>query len=320
MTSLAEDTCTVKTPKGTAVDSRTRILKTTDGKTMTIIGQNHGDRLDLRSIMDIVNYKSDNNELWLWNLEAVLKANKQAIKDASEEVTYLSELLKNNPEIKHIGFEMAPETVSDHLKYSEKFRDDFLNETIRRKIDNMSSTPYVLGFSGSTVFLKMTEPGLFKKRIFFGVESLEASNLHHEKLLKYDLTLTELKNKIEISTLEGQDFLQKIRETGGELLQIYNVYTPELDEKIMTAALGKSPDKYKKLVSNWISSSLEEMKAMKKRDEKIAESIHSLDGSTVVTLGQAHLESVMSMLVKKCKNESPTKSKSPVEKSKAVTR
>lgn len=199
---------------------------------------------------------------------------------------------------------MEPETVPDHLKYSEKVRDDLLRETSRRKITDMPTKPYVLGFSGSLVYLKMTEPGLLGNKTFFGVESPEESRLHSEKSQKYDVAIAKLKDQIEISSLEGQEFMGKIHETERELVALYPNYTPTMDEKIMAASLGKTPEKYKKAVSRWILSSLEEMKTMKKRDEKIAESIYSKSGSVVVTLGLAHLESVMSVLANKCKKES----------------
>ncbi len=306
ITTLADDTCTIKIPAGTTVESRTRVLKTADGRLITVIGQNHGERLELRRIGGIANFKSDSNDLWRWTLDSILKSNKQAIKDATDEVKYISELLKKNSEIKYVGLEMEQETLPDHIKYSKKVSDDLLSEISRRKITDMATTPYVLGFSGSAVYLRMTEPGLLKNKIFFGVESPEAASLHSEKLQKYDETLSKLKNQIEISTLEGQDFMSKIHETTGELLLLYPAYTSELDEKIMTAALGKTPEKYKKAMSNWISASFEEMKAMKKRDEKIAESIYSRDGSAIVTLGYAHLDSVMSILAKKCEKEAST--------------
>ncbi len=209
---------------------------------------------------------------------------------------------------------MTPETLPDHLKYSEKVRDDLLRETNRRKIKNMPTMPYILGFSGSAVYLKMTEPGLFKRKEFFGIESPDEANYHEEKLKKYDSTLKTLKGEITVTTVEGQNFLQKIDETEVHLLALYSDYTSALDEKIMTAALRETPQKHQKALSSWISASLEEMKAMKKRDQKIAEAIYANDGSTVVTVGHGHLDSVASMLANKCKKDSTVGNSEPAKK------
>lgn len=300
----AENSCEVLTPKGSGVFARTRSITTPDGKFITLIGQNHGDRQELRSIMDTVNYKKDSNDLWQWTLQGVLNSNKKAIEDATAEVVYLRKLLKNHPEIKYIGLETDPLTVSDHLKYSKKVQDDLLSEVNRRKISNMKISPLVLGFSGSAVFLKITEPGLMENKAFIGIESLAASKIHTEKLTQYDAARRKLTSQVPIETLEGQDFLKKIADTENDFLTFYPTYISALDEKILEVAMSKTPDKYKEEVKNWISASLDEMKAMKKRDEKMAENLYSKDGSIVATLGLAHLDSVMNLLKEKCKSVS----------------
>ncbi len=293
--------CEVIRPVDGAISERVRSLKTQDGRVITIIGQNHGDGLKLRSIKDIVNYKNDGNDLWLWTLESVLKSNKKAIQSAKEEVSFLSDFFRKNPDVKYVALEALPATSLDHLKYSEKVRDDLLAESSRRKVSNFLTMPHVLGFAGSAVYLKMTEPGLMKNRVFFGVESEKEVDAHAKLVSRYDDTLSSLKKQVDQPSLEGQDFLQKLDRTEGKLIVLYPTYNSNLDKQILEAALLKTPDKYKKATSDWISASLEEMKGMKKRDDKIAESLLSKDGSTLMTVGHAHLDSVMSILAEKCK-------------------
>lgn len=267
-----------------------------------LIGQNHGDRLELRKLKDVVNNKSDSNDLWLWTMESILKSNSRAIQHASEEVDYIADLLKKDASIKFVGLEMTDETLADHVRYSEKFRDDLNKEISRRKLSRQRK-PFLVGFAGSVPYLKMIKPGLMKGRVLFGMEGQKEADDHRQASAKYDLTLKKLKQQIDWQSIDGQEFAGKVRETEGELLALYPTYSPNLDSMILEAALSKTPERYKKFISNWIAASLEEMKAMKKRDEKIAESLFSKDGSTIGIMGLAHLESVTSKLLDLCKRE-----------------
>ncbi len=299
---LATDTCTATTPSGTGIASRTRIIKISNARKVIIIGQNHGDRLELRKLKDFVNNKSDSNDLWLWSMESILKSNRESIQNASEEVDYISDLLRKDTSVKFVGLEMLGETLPDHIRYSEKFRDDLNTELLRRKISRQKE-PFLVGFAGSVPYLKMIEPDLMQDRTLFGMEGKKENEGHVRALAKYDRTLSDLKQQINWSTKEGQKFSEKVRETEGELLALYSYYSPKLDETILESALRKTPERYKKHVSNWIAASLDEMKAMKKRDKKIAETMFAKDGSVVGTIGLAHLDSVTSSLVDFCKSE-----------------
>ncbi len=299
-TAHAVDACTVTTPTGTGIASRIRIVKISDDRKIIIIGQNHGDRLELRKLKDFVNNKSDSNDLWLWTMESILKSNSKAIQNASEEVVYIADLLRKDASVKFVGLEMVDGTLPDHIRYSEKFRDDLNNELSRRKISRQRES-FLVGFAGSVSYLKMIEPGLMKGRTLFGMEEKKEDEAHEKALAKYDLTLRDLKQEINWSSKEGQGFAEKVNETEGELLALYPSYTPNLDEKILQSALRKTPERYKKHVLNWITASLDEMKAMKKRDEKIAEAMFAKDGSVIGTMGLAHLEFVTSRLLDLCK-------------------
>lgn len=315
----SDKTCAVITPKGSGISERTRSITMPDGKTITIVGQNHGDRLDLRSIMDQISMKSETNSNWQWFLQSKLDNNKRAIQDASEEVPYLTEMLSKNPDIKYIGIEADPSTAPDHIKYSKKVQDDLLSEVSRRKITDMKTNPLVLGFAGSAVYLKMTNPGLTKNKTYVGLESQEASKLHGEALDKYNAALDKLKAQIDYGSLEGQALGEKIDQTPGQFFSIYPNYNANMDDKIMASALKNTPEKYKQSMKTWISSSLDEMKAMRKRDEAIAKNLNSLDASVVSTIGLAHLDSVMSYLSDTCKKSSGAiKLSSPSSSKKAI--
>ncbi len=102
------------------------------------------------------------------------------------------------------------------------------------------------------------------------------------------------------------------------IIRVYPNYDTGLDEQIRAKILAKTPEKYKAGIINLLSVSLKEMKSMKKRDEKIVEALLSKDGSTVMTIGHVHLDSVASILSEKCKLGSEERKQDNPKTTKAV--
>ena len=298
--------CVISSPTEKTLGPRLKMLLMPSGQTLILIGQNHGDRLGIRKLLSYANYKDDSDDLWLWTLDSVKRTNKKAFSEAAEETDFLKDFLQKNSDIKNIGLEMTPETITDHMRYSRTLQSDLLNESSRRKLKAFSSSDYVLGFSGSLTYLFLTSPGLFKNRNFFGFEDSKESEAHALSVEKVDSAMERLSTKIDASTLEGQSALQILYETNKDFLKLYPQYNSDKDPKILATVLSKFPDAYKNQVSEYISASLGEMKKMKQRDQKIAEALLGQKGSVIATIGSAHLENVMLLVQSKCQSDLKT--------------
>ncbi len=120
---------------------------------------------------------------------------------------------------------------------------------------------------------------------------------HGKQRENYDKALAAVK----LAASGDTAFLKLIRETDHEFLMLAEVYTPELDAKLIEYFKTKVPQKYLAVTINWAQVALAEIKAMYLRDKKSVENVISKQSSAVITVGRAHAGHMASEFVEKCK-------------------
>lgn len=297
---FAAELCEIKQVESKSLSHRSRVLKFPDGRTITVIGHNHGDReypLELSKLT-----RSDSaevsNEQFEERVKKLVTSNRVAVQNANEDLEYLRSVLVKNQEIKFVGYEGTQESADENLKWMDALHKRYYSQVWKRSLD---STFYnrnaILLATGATTYLKLTEPGLFRNRKIVGLESDQASSIYDIALDEFEVAGDELKKLAQGDSA----FLEKISDTYSELFALYSIYEPVKHDQLVIAAAKKNiPDKYLGAGLKWIRAGLKEMAAMKGRDRAIVQNMISSGESGILFIGWWHLDSVANMVRAKC--------------------
>lgn len=271
-----------------------------DGREIILVGHNHGDRDVPLRLSALV--KSDSGKLsnqgFTAEVSAILKDNARALESVQEDVYFLRELLGKNTDIKFVATEATQNVAEKNLEYFKQLRERFSSQLYQRNLPGAGKNhDALLLATGPVNHLKIHEPGLFRGRYLLGVESEPASLKHDEALKNFDAA----RDRLKAQAAGDSEFLQKISETYGELMAIYAIYDPKAHDTLLLDAVRRNtPQKYMPAAEKWMRTALAEMNAMKARDHAMATTMTERNDSGVLFVGLWHLDSLASMVQKRC--------------------
>lgn len=296
----ASEACEITQIESNGLSERSRIVEFPDGHTITIIGHNHGDReYPLKfSALTRASKEEVSSEQFTVRVRELLEDGRKSVKDANEDLGYLRSLLQMNRDIKFIGYEGTQRAADENYEWMVGLQNRYYSQVWGRDLSPSSDHKNaILLAAGAPMYLKMTEPGLYRNRSIVGLESDSAASIYDISLEEFDAARDELK-----ALAKGdKEFLGKISDTYGELMALYSIYEPSKhDELVLVAARKNIPEKYMEAGMKWIRAGLEEMTAMKGRDRAIVDNMISINESGVLFLGLWHLDSIANMVQQKC--------------------
>lgn len=294
---------------GAPLSARSRAILFPDGRELTVVGHNHGTREiangPIESLKRLSLFRGDVSAFRSEVLKT-LADDPTASGDAADDVASLRELLKS-PNLKLVAVEASAETVATNLKSYAQIRRGFLAEISRRRLHDETSNIQAFAF-GADFFLRLSEPALFTRRSFIGVED---ANLGHayESALK---TLSQTSARVARATFDPL-VAPVVNSFLNALPTRYQSYRPEVDDaailkearRLFTASDAAKIDPY-------LRAQLAVMRAMKARDrhdvdqllgellDKRLKPSATTKSSGVMFIGSSHLDSVMSLLRERC--------------------
>lgn len=297
-TSSSQSICNVNAPSS----SRLREVLFPDGRRVTIIGHNHGERNFPTALVELIQNKSRSNEEFNSQLRKLVSevGDGQTRVHASEDVKWLrSKLSDIETSIRFVAVEDSPDQ-SEMANLYGVVRLELERELRRRELmPNAWLQPALTIMSGAAHYLKMTQPGKFRSVELIGAESPEAIAVEKQKYADLDLSLKTLKAEAD------PEYLNRMSQMRLALFQLYPKYEAERhDAEAIGYVRVNAPKKNKESATDWVRSELGLLKATQSRDEHVAETLAARKQTGVYFVGAKHLDSVARILNNKCLAES----------------
>jgi hypothetical protein len=307
---LAAEPCRIQISAAGSVGSRARSLIFPDGRELTIVGHNHGNRDLTGGTADSFRVMVSKGALTAAGLRADIErqmaVDKAAVTDSREGYSYLSTYLESHTSAKFVAVEASQATVDSNSKEYGKIRGLFLQELARLNLKEAGPFAEAQAYSfGSDFYLKLSQPILFKNRRLIGVEDSALGRAYLD-LLPRQARLGR--------SLAGEQFdpdvAVKMNDFVGSMPARYPTYSPETDDaSIIKSARAKfSAGDYAK-IEPYIRLQLAVMRAMKMRDRHDAEILVGQNSSGIMFIGSAHLDSLTELLRGTCEKLIRTPSK-----------
>lgn len=281
-----------------ASSGRVRVISFPDGRTVYIVGHNHGDRDLPFELSRLLAGGPEGAQDFAGRLAELRSSVRQAEEHSDQDLVAFRALLAAHPEIKIVGMEATDEVVRNNLRSYANLYADFMEAAQGRGVA-ADAGPVVRVAVGPISYLQINEPGLFTGREIIGFESEEAIAAADQAEAEAERLYGLLKEQ---AAGDGE-FLGNVAGTDFQLWMAYEKFDPERDSARYLHSIGEAaiPAQYRDLTLQWAAARLNEMAALKRRETAAARLISAAGGSAVIFIGAKHLDGITQEIEKSCR-------------------
>jgi hypothetical protein len=291
--------CSISKGDDPANGYRVRIVKFADGREITIVGHNHGDRDLPFELYDLIKTEKLPNHEFSARLEALAGKVQMASRQAAGDVAYFRDYLARANGKAFVGFESTEQIAHNNFANYALLRDGFNEALAKRALERGPAAASVIQVAlGPAFYLLIEQPELAKNLEIRGFESEEAIRAYDEASAAVEQAMARLK---ELAGLD-QKFMSGISGTDFQLWMLYDAFDPVNDpEKILaTIRLEEIPEAYRQATLEWLRARLNEMSTLKDREAAVADGMIGAGRSGILFMGEKHLEGVAAALAERC--------------------
>jgi hypothetical protein len=278
---------------------RVRIVKFADGREVTIVGHNHGDRELPFQLYDLIKADDLANPEFSARLETLAARVEIASRQAAGDAEYFRDYLSRAKGRPFVGFESTEEIAHGNFENYALLRDGFKKALAKRGLAGGPAADGVIRVSlGPAFYLLLDQPQLAENLEVRGFESKEAIRAYDQASERAERALARLKEL----AFNDQKFLGGISGTDFQLWMLYDAFDPALDPPKILASirLGEIPAAYRAATLDWMRARLDEMSTLKAREAAVADGMIGAGRSGILFMGEKHLEGVAAALARRC--------------------
>lgn len=304
-------TCDIQEETDPRIAGRSESVTLPDGKKITIIGFQHGDRGFWRKVIDLLNQTRLSNSEFTQRLHKLLAdvdsdfgLKDKTIGMAQKNLSYLRDQMKSDSPLGFVADEARMEDSMAFQKLTPQVGSALYEQVWKRNLPpspDYANTLLIVG--GAATYLKMTEPSLFKSTSIVGFETDAAQNNAETTWNQFLATRAQLRE----AAKADPEYVQKMNETLDDIYSLYMTgpYDPAVHDKIIHDELQKKlPKEHFDLAMKTVDALLTTMKATLERDQANARSMIKTHQSGILFIGQLHLKSVARYVKQFCQQSS----------------
>ncbi|NJM10497.1 MAG: hypothetical protein HC883_06540 [Bdellovibrionaceae bacterium] len=299
--SLADATPICEVTASPQNPERLRTMTMPDGRRIFVLGHTHGDREIPFALDRLVNQATSglSNTQFIEKLNALVSSAWAASAQADHDMRLITALLRENPDLSFLGFEATDKVTQNNLGEYALLKASFENTFAQRNLVPSKEQTNLLTVALGPVFsLKFGGAEEVAGLDLVGFESeasTKAADLASEEAetLKATLLLAGKDDPAFLKNVGGTDFL---------LWDLYDDYTPEIDDARLLAGIKRSdiPPAYRTATLLWIEARLKEMAALKRRERDVVAAMLTHGSSGLLLMGEKHLVSLSRELRRQC--------------------
>ncbi len=289
-TALAEICATEKS------DNRGSVKFRDSGRTLTVIGHEHGITLEVMSMGRLADDVSSTNEEYLVKALMRLKSFEETLKQYRAEVAELRALIQAK-KIDFIALEYG-----DEIMQAMTMQTRIYLPMTRANLENRGLKPSsivddsFLIFAGPAQYLQQTDPELMKNVRIVGVED--------DDLMQKGLDLmTDAEDRLQTLAAavgKNSDIYKFTERAYGRAVLEYDLHKFLEDEWITREVDQKVPASLRSKVMDPIISGFAAAEILRKRDAQSSAKLLAQEGSGVLIIGSAHVRSLTNLIQSAC--------------------
>jgi len=320
VSAVRAETCRIEDVSDPLVKGRASSVTFPDGRKLTVVGYQHGDRKFWSKLLQLIKQPGLSNVEFSRRLRTLMvEVNRRASDDveptipaAQKNIAFLRSYLKTNPDVSFVADEARMEDSVGVQRLLPWISNQLYRQVWLR---NLPSSPdfadALLAIGGPATTLRMTEPALMSKAAIVGFETDRAQIAAELAWAKFDEQQKTFDRLAKSATASEQmrDAVNTIA-----LMPLAEAYDPAVHDGLFRAALKKgTPKKYYSLASQTLESLLAAMKATNQRDEDTVSGMVGSGQSGILFIGQLHQKSIARLLALACQNAPRTSTVSPAD-------
>ena len=292
----------------TSVDLRPGIpggtkIQFPSGRSITVVGINHGDLPTLSSIAVMAGDSKSNSTAYVNQLQTIFK-DRATIVDANLVKSYLQETLaKPTSGIEFVAVEFPQELIDDQQKALQSLRENLLREFSRRRdlgLDNPEQfrDQLALVSGGAAVYLKGTNPGLFSGKKLIGTDGY--SQLMTAQLLS---DTRDQRCNVLAPTLDDEH-RQRVKSAIDWFDSNSQKVPPAPNDGGFSQLITREvPDAYRSEAELCAKATLNFARNMNDRNKAMAKNLLQQPGSGIQIIGASHAPALLEMLEASCNQQ-----------------
>lgn len=278
-------------------DNKATISFSADRK-FTIVGQSHGITIEVMSLARIADDTSTPNDQFIQNAKAMLANFDVTLNQYKESVRYLRQAI-NEGDIDYIALEYGDQ-IMEMMTYQSKLflpmaKENFKNRGLE---DNQIIDDAYLVFAGPAHYLVNTSPDLMKSVRIVGVEDdslmQESLDMMTDGEARLDNFFSKIPGKKAVRDYVEAAYVRTIME--------YDQHENFKDDWLFQPLSENVPQDLIQAAKDPLYSALVAANLLRKRDAKSSKKLLQQNGSGVLFIGSAHLNSLSKILQNECLN------------------
>ena len=307
----AGDFCMTQPLEHDRLKDRSSIMHFSDGRSVTLIGHDHGDREQLRQFSRWLRKPGPelSTDDWKAHVEAFLKGNEKTARHAKDDLGFLRASLWNAGDPIFLAIEAQDGDVAGHIQNAMKVRSALLNAFVKRELDDPQFMRNVeLVYMGAILYSTLYDTELKNTYDLVGMEGhpdgVRLQKVGKKAMRIAQLRLSRLKSKPDYDEVAVKKSVQFVVD---DMNQAYDDIAMILiyDHKtIRDQIMGRFPSldpQVRGSILNYLFGYLDYLRGMKKRDIFFSRKLANQEHSGILFVGEEHLDSLANLLQVQCK-------------------
>ncbi|MEN8178822.1 MAG: hypothetical protein ABFS39_09390 [Pseudomonadota bacterium] len=307
----AAEFCTAQPLEHARLKDRSNIMQFSDGRSVTLIGHDHGDRAELRRFSKwLLNPDPElSTDDWKAHVEAFLMGNEKTARQAKDDLGFLRATLWNAKDPIFLAVEAQDDNVAGRIQNAMKVRSALFNEFVVRELDNPGFMRNVeLVYMGATLYSNLYDAELMNTYDLVGMEGHpDGSRLQKvgKKAMRVaQARLSQLKNKPDYDEVAVKKAVQFVVDEMNEAYADVAMILVYDHKTIRDQIMGRYPSldpQVRGTILNYLFGYLDYLRGMKKRDIFFSRKLANQERSGIFLVGEEHLASLTNLLQVQCK-------------------
>lgn len=307
----AGELCSPQPLEHDRLKDRSNITHFPGGRSVTLIGHDHGDREAQRQFSKWLRMPDPelSTEEWTAHTEEFLKGHEKTSQHVKDDLGYLRARLWNAKDPMFLAIEAQDDDVTGHVLNSMKMRSALLKEFFTREMDNPKFMREVeLVYMGATLYSTLYDTELKRKYDLIGMEGPEdgarLQKVGKKAMHNAQVRLSQLKMKPELDQAKVKQVVQfVVNDMNKAYDDIANILVYD-HKTIRDLLMGSYPNldtQVRGAILNYLFGYLDYLRGMKKRDIAFSRKLALQERSGLFFVGEEHFESLTKLIETHCK-------------------